>query len=316
MNKTIYIAGPMRSYVAFNFPAFDAARDELTAMGWNPISPADMDREVGFDPTKDEPTKEFLDAALDRDVDAIRNVDALCLLEGWQKSVGATAEAALAQWRQIPIYQFPDMKEIINVRFSSYTATGKCNTKPRLIAFTGAKQSGKTTLANMICREGGGDYVRMSFAQPMREMLGAMGIEKEYLYDKKTEPISYLPGQPTARHLMQTIGTEWGRDCVHNDLWIAVAMESVKKRQRYNALIAFDDLRFPNEAKAIKEAGGIIVRILRDGLDSSDEHESEKYWKEIPYDWQIVNNGEPKDMLEELNHFINTHIHDTVSDRA
>ena len=36
-----------RGIPLFGFPAFDAARNELTAMGWEPVSPADMDREVG-----------------------------------------------------------------------------------------------------------------------------------------------------------------------------------------------------------------------------------------------------------------------------
>ncbi len=49
---TIYIAGPMSGYPQYNFPAFDEARDELRENGWQVVSPADMDREHGLDPTK------------------------------------------------------------------------------------------------------------------------------------------------------------------------------------------------------------------------------------------------------------------------
>jgi hypothetical protein len=43
-DQFVYIAGPMRGYDKFNFPAFDAARDRFTAMKWHVISPADIDR--------------------------------------------------------------------------------------------------------------------------------------------------------------------------------------------------------------------------------------------------------------------------------
>lgn len=104
--RTIYIAGPMRGRPFFNFPAFDAARDRLKAEGWNVLSPADMDREVGFDESVDhEPSKQFLDAALDRDIEAIKKADAIYMLRGWRESTGATAEYHLARWRHLTIFE-------------------------------------------------------------------------------------------------------------------------------------------------------------------------------------------------------------------
>jgi hypothetical protein len=100
---SIYIAGPMTGYPEFNFPAFDAARDYLER-DWNVISPADMDRELGFDPAWDDVTAEFLRDAMRRDIDAVMHVDALYALAGWEQSKGASAEVALAEWRGIPVY--------------------------------------------------------------------------------------------------------------------------------------------------------------------------------------------------------------------
>ncbi|MFA6690339.1 MAG: DUF4406 domain-containing protein, partial [Sphaerochaetaceae bacterium] len=48
--KIVYIAGKMRGITYYNFPAFDAARDRLTALGFEVLSPADMDRKAGLDP--------------------------------------------------------------------------------------------------------------------------------------------------------------------------------------------------------------------------------------------------------------------------
>lgn len=47
-SRRAYIAGPMRGYDRFNFPAFDAAKDRLIEMGWDVVSPADLDRAVGI----------------------------------------------------------------------------------------------------------------------------------------------------------------------------------------------------------------------------------------------------------------------------
>lgn len=101
--RSIYIAGPMTGYPEFNFPAFDAARDYLER-DWNVISPADMDRELGFDPAWDDVTAEFLRDAMRRDIDAVMHVDALYALAGWEQSKGASAEVALAKWRGIPVH--------------------------------------------------------------------------------------------------------------------------------------------------------------------------------------------------------------------
>jgi len=100
---SIYIAGPMTGYPKFNFPAFDKARDILEP-DWNVISPADMDRDLGFDPDDGIVTAEFLRDAMRRDIDAVMHVDALYALAGWEQSKGASAEVALAEWRGIPVH--------------------------------------------------------------------------------------------------------------------------------------------------------------------------------------------------------------------
>jgi hypothetical protein len=109
----IYIAGPMSNLPLYNFPAFDGAAGRLERFGWKPINPAEMDRQIGFDPSKDPVTKEFLDNALKRDTDAIINqADAMVMLPGWEKSTGAKAEYHLARWKHIPVYAWPSMDEI------------------------------------------------------------------------------------------------------------------------------------------------------------------------------------------------------------
>ena len=107
----IYIAGPMSGFDEFNFPAFDRAAWDLQVLGHTPLNPAQMDRDVGFDPNRDEVTIEFLQAAMRRDVDAILDhADAILMLPGWKGSTGAKAEYWLARWKHIPIYI--DIKDV------------------------------------------------------------------------------------------------------------------------------------------------------------------------------------------------------------
>jgi len=109
--KRIYIAGPMRGYENYNFEIFDVAKAGLEADGWTVVSPADLDREKGFDPAslpEDHdwsaipPGFDFEDCRK-RDIAAIEACTHMFMLPGWANSVGARAERAYAEWKGIPV---------------------------------------------------------------------------------------------------------------------------------------------------------------------------------------------------------------------
>ena len=114
--KKIYIAGPMRGIPEMNFPAFDDARDDLGSTTWEVISPADLDRSSGMDCIKEEDlTPAVVQEIMHRDCSAIiDDADALALLPGWDTSVGAAAELALARWKGIPIFEYPSMLPLMD----------------------------------------------------------------------------------------------------------------------------------------------------------------------------------------------------------
>ena len=87
-----YIAGPMRNYDRYNFPAFDAAKDWMIEQGWDPVSPADLDRAVGITGYTTDLPDDFIFGALRRDFKAICECDAIVFLPGWEASSGARAE--------------------------------------------------------------------------------------------------------------------------------------------------------------------------------------------------------------------------------
>lgn len=104
----IYLAGPMRGYPEFNFPAFHAGAARLRALGHEVFSPAEADIErhgvdisagnsTGDEALAKEQHNFNLREALAKDTAYIcLEADAIALLPDWQQSKGATAEHALA----------------------------------------------------------------------------------------------------------------------------------------------------------------------------------------------------------------------------
>ena len=87
----IYLAGPMRGYPEFNFPAFHAAAARLRALGHEVWSPAENDvTEDGFNPKTDEPLS--MSHYMARDLPAVCRSEAIALLPGWRDSTGAGIE--------------------------------------------------------------------------------------------------------------------------------------------------------------------------------------------------------------------------------
>lgn len=102
--RRVYIAGPMRGYPQFNFPAFDKARDLGNSLGWDCISPADIDRSSGVHENSNPNfSPEDIRTFATRDCNTILSLrselgDAIALLPGWENSRGAVSEFFLSRW--------------------------------------------------------------------------------------------------------------------------------------------------------------------------------------------------------------------------
>lgn len=124
----------------------------------------------------------------------------------------------------------------------------------------------------------------------------------------------------TPRHALQQLGTEWGRRC-YDSVWVDYALR-VAKTMLYDATyqysartglvrtgsnhlaygefpkgVVIPDVRFKNEVKGIKAAGGKVIRVVRPGAglkDAAAQHQSEKEQAEMPdelFDGVIHNAG-------------------------
>lgn len=136
---------------------------------------------------------------------------------------------------------------------------------PRLVAFTGKTGAGKSTAAKALVERFG--YVRIGFADPLKAMLGAflahVGVHPETVQSMlhgvlKNAPTGYLGGN-SARHAMQTLGTEWGRRCMGVDFWIEALAHRLGYAPKQKFVI--DDLRFDNEAEFVRAKGGWVIEV-------------------------------------------------------
>ena len=91
-----------------------------------------------------------------------------------------------------------------------------------------------------------------------------------------------FPEQATVRSMLQSLGTAWGRESVYPNIWVDAAYRMIHPYIGKKTII-FDDVRFPNEAWAIRRWGVTnqiltkIIHVSRKGFepDENDLHVSE-----------------------------------------
>lgn len=139
-----------------------------------------------------------------------------------------------------------------------------------IVGFVGFIGSGKDTAADYLVNFHG--YRRDSFANTLKDAVACVfGWDRVLLEGRTTEAREWreqpdvwwsnrLKRNITPRLMLQLWGTEVCRNAFHDDIWIA-SLENKMRKTGDNIVIS--DVRFPNEIKAIHNAGGIVVRIKR-----------------------------------------------------
>lgn len=179
-----------------------------------------------------------------------------------------------------------------------------------IIGVMGRKQAGKDSAAAPLVRLG---YTHLNFADRVRDT--ALAIDPLVVWEAfSPEPVrlSLLVAKrgwhaakqaPEVRRLLQRIGTEGGRDIHGEHVWVDLWKLRVEALPRPARVIS-TDVRFPNEADAIRSLGGIIVRIDRPGLPDDDCHASERAMAAIAPDATLVNDRDAVDLQAEFVHVV------------
>lgn len=192
---------------------------------------------------------------------------------------------------------------------------------PKLIGLLGRKGSGKDTAALALLGRG---FQNVKFAGALKDMLRCLlayqGLDPQLIErmvegDLKEKSSPFLGGQEP-RFAMQTLGTEWGRDLMAEDLWVQTALQRARGRDT-----VITDVRFPDEMEAVVAAGGYCLGITADWITAvPGEHRSEALIDDLiaslPVEQQIVNHRaaageEPYAIQEFQRRFLNklTHLY-------
>lgn len=126
----------------------------------------------------------------------------------------------------------------------------------------------------------------------------------------------------TVREFLQKLGTEAIRDNIHEDIWVNALFTDYKTitvrhpvpvraagyiDQEIFPNWVITDVRFPNEAQAIKKRGGRLIKILRDNSNMRKHtHISENLLDSYDFEYTIENNGNLDDLIATVQNFYTT----------
>lgn len=293
MTKSVYVAGKMTGLPEFNFPAFDAATTKLRAEGWRVISPAEHDRDTGFDPTGFTGNESLADrgfdlkAALLWDLEQVANVDAVYVLRDSSTSKGTAAELALAHALGKKIIYQPE--------------------RPHLIGLGGRLASGKDEVADELVRNYG--YVKVGMSDVLHQAMLALdpivevfdeAMGGEYRYAEVIKRDGYVKAKenPEVRRLLQNLGTEVGRKMLGSNIWVTTMKARLQTLRAEGKDVVITGIRYPNEVAMVESIQGKLVWIDRPGYEAAGSHASENSVSADNFAETLTNDGTLEDLYE------------------
>lgn len=158
------------------------------------------------------------------------------------------------------------------------------------IGIVGVKGAGKSTIAARLIDAH--HFKEVAIAAPMKEMLAVgLGIPRELLYGSQAQKEAPWRYGKSPRQLLQSLGTEWGREMVSDRLWLDLALERTipaYEAEHGPTRWVISDVRFLNEAAVLREHGFTIWRVEREGC-IGDGHASEREQTRILADDYLEN---------------------------
>lgn len=210
-----------------------------------------------------------------------------------------------------------------------------------LIGISGKIGAGKDTVGIIIRQLGftnnGGTWENMKFAGKLKiiaSLLTGIPIEKFEDQEFKKTILGSEWGKPTkqnplnaiepfkditfvemmsVRDLLQKLGTEAMRNGLHENVWVNALFADYTEDKQW----VITDVRFPNEFKAIKEKGGIVIRVVRPhGYTDPNTgehkeiplsyHPSETALDEHEFDYIIENKGSLSELIDKVKDILVT----------
>jgi hypothetical protein len=207
-----------------------------------------------------------------------------------------------------------------------------------IIGICGFIGSGKDTIADYLVNTH--QFRRESFANTLKDAVSAVfGWDRDMVEGRTKQAREWreqrdewwserLGREITPRLILQLWGTEVCRRGFHDDIWIASLENKLRSSTDH---VVISDCRFPNEIKAIRDAGGIIIWVKRGPLPdwyeaaesmnrgdvgnmtwaiSTDKirrlgiHASETSWVGTKFDAELDNNSTLDDLFAQVEELL------------
>jgi len=163
------------------------------------------------------------------------------------------------------------------------TLTPAMTDAPLLIGICGKMGSGKSTVAEHIEKQR--TMWSFGFADPLKSMcMASFELSHDQMCTQKGKATLDPRWGVTPRTILQRMGTDVVRDMFpamfpeagldQESLWIRLARNKVETAHSDNCSVVISDVRFPDEARFIHEAGGQLWRIDRPEQNDQDDNDA------------------------------------------
>ena len=203
------------------------------------------------------------------------------ILDLYRKDEAYRASAEETVWPYVKNYSFADILKEVSVNLFGL--------KPESVYGNEEQRAAPT---HLLWENMPGVVTQKLPGQHFKKVEGRLGYYYEIQEFEDDTPESYhlplvyhKPGQMSGREFLQFFGTEIGRK-IHGPIWINATMNKILAEQSGLAIIT--DVRFPDEVMAIKNAGGMVIRLTRQ-IDGEDRHASEVSLDPDVFDWDNFN---------------------------
>jgi hypothetical protein len=167
---------------------------------------------------------------------------------------------------------------------------------PRLIGITGRAGAGKDTVADYLVNMLG--YTKYPLSAPMKKILNdrfcwtdANWADREWkeapLRAAGSLDVDFGVNCFSPRSWAQWLGTEVGRAIGGEDVWVNMVKRAWANDGHGFAVVP--DIRYDNEARALKSQGAVILRVLRPDVGNVLAHSSEKGISDYLVDANVPN---------------------------
>ncbi|MDO0926793.1 hypothetical protein QQY24_15710 [Streptomyces sp. TG1A-8] len=181
------------------------------------------------------------------------------------------------------------------------------------VGLIGKARSGKDTVAQRLGRTFA--YTRVAFADPLKDMalrlnpaipgLIKLDWDETYRLSDAVEDLGWERAKdelPEVRRVLQNIGQ--GVREHDEDFWVRVALRKIDAAEKWNLPVVVTDVRYENEALALRQRGFALIRVTRPGAGAGEnaEHKSETALDYVKTDLTIGNTG----TLDDLNRIVDS----------